>query len=152
MGSGSLFNATAIGYDAIVTSSNTIQLGNGNIQFVNSNGTFLAAAYQTPSDIRLKKDIAPLKSGVSTIMQLNPVHYNKKRSLESNDYSITENGFIAQEIQKVLPTLVQEGTDKDKLLSVNYVSIIPILTKAIQEQQAQIDELKKMVEFLLQKK
>jgi hypothetical protein len=152
VGSGSLFNATAIGYDAIVTSSNTIQLGNGNIQFVNSNGTFLAAAYQTPSDIRLKKDIAPLKSGVSTIMQLNPVHYNKKRSLESNDYSITENGFIAQEIQKVLPTLVQEGTDKDKLLSVNYVSIIPILTKAIQEQQAQIDELKKMVEFLLQKK
>ena len=152
MGSGSLFKATAIGYDAIVTSSNTIQLGNGNIQFVNSNGTFLAAAYQTPSDIRLKKDIAPLKSGVSTIMQLNPVHYNKKRSLESNDYSITENGFIAQEIQKVLPTLVQEGTDKDKLLSVNYVSIIPILTKAIQEQQAQIDELKKMVEFLLQKK
>jgi hypothetical protein len=40
-----------------------------------------------------------------------------------------------------LPYLVQEGTDKDKLLSLNYVSLIPLLTKAIQEQQAQIEEL-----------
>jgi hypothetical protein len=67
-------------------------------------------------------------------------------------------GFIAQEIQKVLPMLVIEGSDKDKTLSVNYISLIPVLTKAIQEQQEQlstqkkeIDELKKMVELLLKK-
>ena len=79
-------------------------------------------------------------------MQLNPVHYNKKNSVESTSYSKTENGFIAQEIQKVLPFIVQEGTDKDKLLSVDYNSIIPILTKAIQEQQLQIVDQHKINE------
>ncbi len=88
-------------------------------------------------------------------------------------------GFVAQEIQKVLPALVTEGADKDKLLSINYIAIIPVLVKAIQEQQstiaaqqttitmqqatnaaqqatnaaqqAQIDELKKMVEGLVKR-
>ncbi|MEY3187434.1 MAG: hypothetical protein RL675_1264, partial [Bacteroidota bacterium] len=74
------------------------------------------------------------------------------------EYKYEEMGFIAQEIQKVLPMLVTEGSDKDKTLSVNYVSLIPLLTKGIQEQQVQIssqqkeiDELKKMVEMLLKK-
>jgi ABC-type Fe3+-citrate transport system substrate-binding protein len=98
-------------------------------------------------------------------MQLNPVSYEKKNSLTSSDYSVKENGFIAQELQKVMPTLVVEGADKDKLLSVNYTAIIPVLTKAIQEQQKaiqeqkkaiqdqqnQISELKKMVELLMKK-
>lgn len=72
-----------------------------------------------------------------------------------------------------MPTLVTEGKDKDKLLSVNYTALIPVLTKAIQEQQKasedqqkiikkqddqisihqkEIAELKKMVELLLNKK
>ena len=55
--------------------------------------------------------------------------------------------------------VVKEGTEKDKILSVNYISLIPLLTKGIQEQQVQIsslqkeiDDLKKMVEQLLNKK
>ena len=42
-------------------------------------------------------------------------------------------------MRKILPQLVTEGTDADKTLSVNYIGIIPILTKAIQEQQVQYD-------------
>jgi septal ring factor EnvC (AmiA/AmiB activator) len=57
-------------------------------------------------------------------------------------------GFIAQEIQKVLPMLVTEGSDKDKTLSVNYISLIPLLTKAIQEQQTQIEEKGKQTDEL----
>ena len=45
-----------------------------------------------------------------------------------------------------MPTLVVEGTDKDKLLSVNYTAIIPVLTKAIQEQQKSIQEQKKAIQ------
>jgi hypothetical protein len=92
-------------------------------------------------------------------MKLNPVHYNKKNSIESSDYNKTENGFIAQELQKVLPYLVSEGTDKDKILSVDYNSIIPVLTKGIQEQQLllkaqqkQIDEMKQMLEKLIKER
>ena len=73
-------------------------------------------------------------------MQLNPVHYMKKGSLASTAYTREENGFIAQEIQKILPFVVTEGTDENKLLSVDYNSFIPMLTKAIQEQQKQIED------------
>ena len=92
-------------------------------------------------------------------MKLNPVHYTKKNSIESTDYAKTENGFIAQELQKVLPYLVIEGTDKDKILSVDYNSIIPVLTKGIQEQQLlikeqqkQIDEMRMMLDKLIKEK
>jgi hypothetical protein len=110
------------------------------------------------SDKRLKTNIVRLPNSLDLINKLNPVSYKKKDSIASTDYKYEEIGFIAQEIQKVLPMLVVEGTDKDKTLSVNYISLIPLLTKGIQEQQAQIssqqkeiDELKKMVEMLLKK-
>jgi hypothetical protein len=114
-------------------------------------GSVTGASFTSTSDLRLKKNIVPLKNSIETIMKLKPVSYEKKNSLSSSDYNLKENGFIAQELQKVMPTLVLEGTDKDKLLSVNYTAIIPVLTKAIQEQQKQIAELKKMVEQLMKK-
>lgn len=85
---------------------------------------------------------------MSVINKLNPVAYDKKQNLASVDYSIKENGFIAQELQKILPDLVHESADKDKLLSVNYTAIIPILTKGIQEQQVIIEDQKKRLEKL----
>jgi hypothetical protein len=65
-----------------------------------------------------------------------------------------------------MPELVTEGKDEDKLLSINYTAIIPVLTKAIQEQQVlieanqttiqkqqeQIDELKVLLMKLLNDK
>jgi hypothetical protein len=139
-----------------------VMLKNGNTTF---SGTVTATVVAPTSDIRLKRNIIPLKNSIEALMQLNPVSYEKKNSLTSSDYSVKEYGFIAQELQKVMPTLVVEGTDKDKLLSVNYTALIPVLTKAIQDQQAnikslektaeeqqkQIVELKKMVEQLLKK-
>jgi hypothetical protein len=123
-------------------------LKNGNTTF---SGTVTATVVAPTSDIRLKRNIIPLKNSIDALMQLNPVSYEKKNSLTSTDFNIKENGFIAQELQKVMPSLVVEGTDKDKLLSVNYTAIIPMLTKAIQEQQKEIAELKKMVELLMKK-
>ena len=125
-----------------------VMLKNGNTTF---SGTVTATVVAPTSDARLKRNIVPLKNSIEAIMQLKPVSYEKKNSLTSTEYNITENGFIAQELQKVMPSLVVEGTDKDKLLSVNYTAIIPVLTKAIQEQQKQIAELKKMVEQLMKK-
>jgi len=122
-------------------------------------GSVEATAFNVTSDKRLKTDIKPLSNGVEAIMKLNPVTYKKKATLSSQDYLIKENGFIAQELQKVMPILVQEGADANKILTVNYISIIPVLTKAIQEQQKQIadqqkqiNDLKALVEKLINKK
>ena len=154
-----LTNATAIGAEAIVNTSNTIQLGNSAVTDVKTSGTITAAGYITSSDKRLKTNIKSIENGLATVMQLHPVNYDKKASLKSNEYLKTENGFIAQEIRTILPFFVKEGTDKDKLLSVDYTSIIPILTKAIQEQQKvienqnkEISEIKAMLNTLLDKK
>ncbi|MEN9953386.1 MAG: hypothetical protein RLZZ520_1654 [Bacteroidota bacterium] len=120
--------------------------------------SIFTGALAMSSDKRLKTNIVGLPNSLDLINKLNPVSYKKKDSIASTAYKYEEMGFIAQEIQKVLPMLVIEGADKDKTLSVNYVSLIPLLTKGIQQQQAQIssqqkeiDELKKMVEMLLKK-
>jgi hypothetical protein len=119
------------------------------------------------SDKRLKTNIQPVLNGLSSVMQMKPVTYDKKASLESKDYNISEIGFIAQDLKTLFPkAIVNEGQDKDKLLSVNYTELIPVLTNAIQEQQKiideekakndkqqkEIDELKAMVKQLLEKK
>lgn len=141
-----LTNATALGYGAVVSASNTIQLGadgtNGNaaVTLVKTSGTVNAGGVNLTSDFRLKSKIVPLANSLATVMQLNPVHYMKKSSLASTAYNQEENGFVAQEIQKILPFIVTEGTDENKLLSVDYNSFIPMLTKAIQEQQKQIED------------
>jgi len=52
-------------------------------------------------------------------------------------------GFIGKELQTVFPELVKQ--DKNGYLSVDYISIIPVLVEAVKEQQAQIEELKKLI-------
>ena len=154
-----LENVIVIGYDAYTNEHHTIQLGDNRILKLKTSGTVWSNGVQLSSDVRLKTNIQPILNTLDLIMKLNPVHYNKKNSIESSDYTKTENGFIAQELQKVLPYLVSEGTDKDKILSVDYNSIIPVLTKGIQEQQAlieaqqkQIDEMKLILEKLMNDK
>jgi hypothetical protein len=110
---------------------------------INASATVKAAGVTLTSDVRLKRNIQAVTKGLATVMQLNPVAYEKKQAIESTNYDKKELGFIAQELQKVLPNLVKEGADKDKILAVDYISLIPVLTKAIQEQQAQIETLKK---------
>jgi hypothetical protein len=128
-----------------VKSNALVMLKNGNTTF---SGTVTAPSFPTSSDLRLKRNIAPLQNSIDAIMQLKPVSYEKKNTLASTDYSIKENGFIAQELQKIMPNLVIEGTDKDKLLSVNYTALIPVLTKALQEQQNAIQSQQKQIEEL----
>jgi hypothetical protein len=122
---------------------------NGNTN--NFNGTVSSSGNNLTSDIRLKSNISPLTTSLATILQLNPVHYLKKSNLKSTYFDMEENGFVAQEIQKVLPFIVKEGTDKDKILSVDYNSIIPLLTKGIQEQQKIIQEQQNQINDLNKK-
>jgi hypothetical protein len=143
-----LSNTSAIGYGASVTASNTIQLGNSSVTTVNTSGAVVAAGVTLTSDARLKQHIVSLSNAREKISTLNPVSYDKKRSMSEKEFDIHEYGFIAQELKKVLPLLVSEGTDADKLLSVNYTSLIALLTKAMQEQDANIRQLETRISTL----
>ena len=100
------------------------------------------------SDRRLKKNIKDIHGALSSISKLNPKTYNFRVD-EFPDMDLAEGdkmGFIAQEIEKVLPELVRIGREVEGIdgntfnsKSVNYVELIPLLTKAIQEQQEIIE-------------
>ena len=55
-------------------------------------------------------------------------------------------GFIAQDFQKIFPELIYE--DSKGYLSIDYVSMIPVLIEAIKTQQIQIEDLKKQLESI----
>ncbi len=132
VGSGNLTNATAIGYGAIVAAGNTIQLGNNAVTTIGGQVAWTAA-----SDRRIKKNIVNSNYGLATVLKLRPVEYN----LISND--LRQVGFIAQEVQKLVPEVVtgKEGDlSKGEILGITYSNLVPVLTKAIQEQQKQIEE------------
>ena len=129
-GSNNLSFATAIGAGATVNSNNTIVLGRVN-DTVTVPGTFT-----NPSDARLKKRIANLKYGLNEVMRLRPVTWEWK----GDSLNTTRLGLVAQEVQPILPELIVKGTDEGGMLSMNYLGLIPVLVKGMQEQQKQIDE------------
>jgi hypothetical protein len=89
---------------------------------------------------------------MDVVQRLRPVSYDKRENLQSNDYNMKQMGFIAQELEKVLPNSVSTAPTEDAIKSVDYISLIPVLTKALQEQQqlisnqqAEIDELRQLI-------
>ncbi len=98
-------------------------------------GTLTVSGTNVPSDARLKKDIKTANYGLAEIMKMRPVTYSYK----SNAIKGTQLGFLAQELEKLIPLVVNKPETEKDFYSVNYTELIPVLTKAIQEQQAQND-------------
>jgi len=106
-------------------------------------GTWTVAAdviaYGSPSDIRLKENIKPIESALDKVSKLQGVTFDWKESDSILDIK-EDIGFIAQDVQKVIPELVREN--KDGMLSMRHQGIAPILLEAIKELKAEIEELK----------
>lgn len=96
----------------------------------------------TGSDIRLKvaESVTPVKDGVDRLKNLTPVSFRYK---EQESDSLPRLGFIAQEVEEVLPEAV--GTGPDGMKGIHDSCIIALLAQALKEQQAQIDELRARV-------
>jgi hypothetical protein len=139
---------SGVGAEAMrITTSQTIGIGTATpqsgyrlhvVDSVYVGGNVSASAYTTRSDFNLKDDIFDLKYGLNDVLKLQPVEYTYKSN------GSKQLGFIAQDIGTILPEVVSF----EESMSVNYQAIIPILTKAIQEQQAQIEALKQRLLIL----
>lgn len=99
-----------------------------------------AGSFTQNSDRRLKTNITPLEKSIDKIMKLNGVTFNWDKTVRPSAPTTLQYGFIAQEIEKVIPELVSEDSDGYK--TVNYIGVIPVLTQAMQEQQKEIEQLK----------
>jgi len=181
---GSVNNKFVIGYNATGTNfQSSIQADtsglvylpgystNGTLSLIDNNGV---AQITNASDIRLKTDINPLSStgSIEKILQLNPVTFKFK-----SDMNNTKVGFIAQEVEQIIPEAVDgkkydyelirdqlgqpildengnvqiDPQMKPRYRGLDTTAIIATLTKALQEQQEQINTLQRQINYLMNK-
>ncbi len=142
--SSGISNSTAIGYQATVTSSNKIVLGNGNATSVGGYG-----AWVNWSDRRLKENITYTSGlGLNFITQLKPASYNYIKDTNRR----RRDGLIAQDVQQ---TLIDMGLDfsgliidddPDKTLNLSYAEFVIPLINAVQELNKKNQQLQKKTE------
>jgi hypothetical protein len=112
---------------------------------VNVSGTVVAGLTSQTSDIRKKENIRNLESTINIINKLRPRRFDWK---EKNSYQFNDIGFIAQEIQEVLPELVTPSNDEEQTLHVSYDKLNPILIKTLQNQKKTIKLIEKRIKKL----
>ncbi len=130
-------------------------LSSGTAAFNTNNIAFIApvtGAYTNVSDMRVKTNVNIINDGLQKVMAMRPVSYDfhSGRTIKNGVVKFTENdkvvktiGFLAQELAKVVPEAVIIPKDPaNELYNVSYATVVPVLTKAIQEQQAEIEQLK----------
>jgi hypothetical protein len=169
-GNGS-WQSTATILTSIPTNSGTATVSSNQIGILGSTSTGIAGAYvgttgsgstvtldvrtTSPSDIRLKEEVADADLGLSFVNQLRPVSYK----LKADPKHQKGYGFIADEVEELIgaeSSLVYEEPDwkvgdEVGFKTIHYPSYIAVLTKAIQELSAKVDEQQKLIELLQNK-
>jgi hypothetical protein len=103
-------------------------------------------AFGSPSDISLKENIKPIDSALDKAMKLQGVTFDWKEKEDSVLDIKQDIGFIAQDVQKVVPELVRKNNNG--LLSLRHQGIAPILLEAIKELKAEVDSLRNEIKEL----
>jgi hypothetical protein len=125
--------------DGTIASFRTSDVERGSISISGA-----TTSYNTSSDYRLKEDFKEVK-GLEKVQAIKVYDYKWKANESRMD------GVKAHELAEILPYAVFGHKDEvdedgnDKMQGVDYSKIVPIMIKAIQEQQAQIEELKALI-------
>ena len=101
-------------------------------------GTTTTTTLVETSALKYKKNISQIGSQKDVISRLNPVEFEWKED-DKKDF-----GLIAEEVEKILPYLVEHDDDGD-LIGIKYGKLTAVLIKGMQEQQQEIDNLKKEI-------
>jgi|GEM_PF-6251573 len=99
-------------------------------------GIYFNVPVTVTSDLRMKKEVVDLKYGLNEVMKMRPALYKYKNNDET-----THLGFIAQEMNTVVPEVVHVPENVADKMAIRYAELIPVLTNAIQEQQLMIETL-----------
>ncbi|KAE9319288.1 hypothetical protein PF001_g5962 [Phytophthora fragariae] len=127
--------ASTVSTDGALVVSGGVGIG-GSIRCA---GTSYAVTHTNTSDRRLKTAIKNLTAAQETIRRLRPVTYEWRRDeFPSRNFPTgVFPGFLADEVEQILPDLVQQ--DGDGWKSMDYVGIVPHLVRAVQEMQDQLE-------------
>jgi len=100
---------------------------------VSTNGTI----YLTSSDRRLKDDIEAITDGTEKVMSMKPVTHKWKADPDGD----AVHGFIAQDMQEVVPEAVKGEPEGDEMMTMDYGRITPVLVAALQDAHKKIEAL-----------
>lgn len=140
--------------DIVPFTNSTFDIGNS---LINQHwDEVVANTFVTYSDRRTKRHISELPYGLEDLMKLQPVSYSYNETISPNNR--TRLGLIAQDVEKIIPEVViTEDVDIDPktgkkivvpgdYLAMSYIELIPVLIKAVQEQQKEIVALKNQLD------
>jgi hypothetical protein len=107
------------------------------------NGDITANSIAGTSDIRFKTNIRPVINALEKVKALRGVYFNWNQIAfpEKEFGAQDELGFIAQEVEKIIPEIVSKDKTSEEYRSVKYDKLVALLVEAIKEQQKQIDSL-----------
>jgi hypothetical protein len=129
-----------------IFNNNNVGIGTTNpVCKLDVDGTINAANYSTISDRRYKKDIKTVDSSLEIINRLRPVSY---LTIAQDEGDKRNYGFIAQDLQELIPEAVNVPAQENQNYTIEYMSLIPLLTKSIQELSEQINRQQKTIEDL----
>jgi len=126
--------AMVVGLSGVTGSIIRFSYNGGFVGSISTDGS--NTAYNTSSDYRLKEQVRAIDNPLEKVMKLNPVNFKYKNSKTVQD------GFIAHEIQEILPYLVTGEKDGAEMQEVDYSKLTPILIAAIKELKQEIDKLR----------
>jgi hypothetical protein len=124
-------------YKKLPTGLQVITLADSKKSVYLNNDLYVNGSIYNTSDAKLKENIVSLhEDRKSRLLELKPVEY----SFKVDNTHKPHYGFIAQDVEKLFPTLVETNANGHK--TVNYFEFIPILISKVQDMQKEIDELK----------
>lgn len=118
------------------TQTGTVCSGTGGLLTIDTTTTCLL------SSMRFKRNIEPSPFGLAEVMKMKPRTFYYKDDRDDINLKRQQVGFIAEEMQNVVPDLVALQSDGKTPKSVAYQNLTAVLTRAIQEQQAEIDHIR----------
>jgi hypothetical protein len=135
---------------ATLNGRGTLTLSN----FGGGGGQVNAFAFNNISDARVKRKVQSISEPLlQKVMQLNPVTYvfsdiyyepNHKLEIKEQTFDRKEIGFLAQEVYRLFPEVVNKPSDETtELWAIDYSKLTVVLLKAMQEQQLKIEALEK---------
>jgi hypothetical protein len=99
------------------------------------------------SDITLKDNVRPIESAIFKVQQIRGVTFDwNEKSSKLQQEKGHDVGLIAQEVEKVLPEVIQIREDGIKAIA--YEKVVPLLVEAIKEQQTLIEDLSNRIKTL----
>lgn len=152
------FNRLFIGNDSqnslVIHQSENISIGSytdSHQLFVNGPAGGITS-WDNTSDKRFKKNIVPISGALNKVMQIQGVTFDWDKSVKTDmDFDDKNHiGFLAQDLEEVLPQVVFTADDEMKTKSVAYGDVVPVLVEAIKEQQQQIEEQQNQISVLKQ--